>query len=147
MPPSGKPKLPPSTPGSPKPPSPIGIGNPPQPRIATDSSPQQTVVASEPMPGKIPEPPIWQVSSPVHAMQPQLASVFATQPMLPQQLSPGSPPIPNVPGVGAVQARPAAAQVQVPELHSGALGVQLLPQAPQFTGSVCVSMQAPPQQD
>jgi hypothetical protein len=97
------------------------------------------------MPGKKPEPPTWQVSGGVHAMQPQLASVFATQPIPGQHVSPGEPPIPNTPATGAVHARPDAPQVQLPPEQSGASGVQTVPQPPQFAGSIVVSAHVPAQ--
>lgn len=141
---------PPSPPGNGRPPSPRpGKPKPPQPRKATVSSPQHTVGASvpiiPPIPPKMPVP-AWQVSGAVQAMHAQLVSLFATQPMPGQQDSPSEPPIPKMPPIGAVHARPDAAQVQLPIEQSGAFGVQTVPQPPQLAGSAETSVQVPAQQ-
>ena len=90
-----------------------------------------------------PPPPTWQVSSPVHAMHAQFVSVFATH-APPQQLSPGSPGVIIIPGVGARHGRPVEPQPQTLALHvSPALHAR--PHAPQFAASLAALMQAPPQ--
>jgi hypothetical protein len=98
---------------------------------------------------KKPEPPTTHDWPPLHAMQLQLVLVLGTQPMPGQQLSPVLPPMPgiNPPPIGALHARPAEAQVQLPAWQFGAFGVHVRPQPPQFAASVDVSMQVPPQQD
>lgn len=98
-----------------------------------------------PIPGKKPEPPTWQVSGAVQAMHPQLVSLLATQPTLGQQVSPSDPPIPKIPAMGAVHARPDAPQMQLPPLQSGASGVHTVPHPPQFAGSMVVSAHVPAQ--
>ena len=94
------------------------------------------------MPPKIPVPTS-QVSSPMHGSQAQLALLFGTHPMPGQQLSPSSPP--SKPPVGSVHARAAEGQVHALASQDGALGVQIVPQAPQFSGSVVVSRHSPAQ--
>ncbi len=96
--------------------------------------------------GMSPPPATTQVSPPVQASHAQLVSVFATQPTLGQQLSPGEPPIPRIPAIGSAQARPDAAQTQLPAEQSGALAPHAIPQPPQFIPSDVVSVQVPAQQ-
>jgi hypothetical protein len=110
-------------------------------------SPQHTEGSLEPPPGIKPAPPTAQDSPAGQAMQPQLEALLATQPMPGQQLSPRLPPMPNMPGTGSAQARPAPAHVQLPALQSGALPPHTVPHAPQFMGSDAVLMQVPPQHD